>query len=378
MTIAFGHASHDTFTSMLAPLLPLFIANLALSKTEAGLLTSFLQGPALLQPLIGHVSDRRDLRYAFVLAPTCTALAMGLLGLAPSYAVLVVLLLLAGVSSAVWHGIGPGLSGRLSNSRNLGRDMAFWVAGGEIGYALGPLLVVSVVKWLGLKGTPCMTIIGIMGSVLIFTQLRRMPRHEGRQQSQKVPVWQALVGMRKVMLPVMGLIVVRSFALAALGSFLPTFLLEEGTSFWLAGAALSIYQGAASVGGLLGGSLSDWLGRRAVVLSSMVITPLLLLVFLGLTDAPRLIVLAFIGVLVFTFDPVILALLQENYSDNRALAGATYLSLLFIVRSVAVVLMGAFADWMGLRWAFAASAFVCLLGTPVAFLLPGGQNRRSA
>ena len=378
VTIALGHASHDTFTSMLAPLLPLFIANLSLSKTEAGLLTSFLQGPALLQPFIGHLSDRRDLRYAFVLAPTCTALAMGLLGLAPSYAILAVLLLLAGVSSAVWHGIGPGLSGRLSARKRLGRDMAFWMAGGEVGYSLGPLLVVSVVRWLGLKNTPWMTIIGVMGSLLLFFRLRKIPKSEARQENKQVPLWQALVSMRRVMLPVMGLVVLRSFALAALGSFLPTFLSEEGTGFWLAGAALTIYQGAATVGVLLGGSLSDRLGRRSIVLVSMLATPLLLLVFLGLTGASQLGILALIGVIVASFDPVIMALVQENYADNRALAGATYLSLLFIVRSAAVVTLGAFADWLGLRWAFTASAFVFLLGIPTVFMLPSRANQRAS
>ena len=62
LVITAGHAAHDTYSAFLPPLLPVFIDKLALAKAEAGLLTVFLQGPSLLQPLIGHLGDRFDLR----------------------------------------------------------------------------------------------------------------------------------------------------------------------------------------------------------------------------------------------------------------------------------------------------------------------------
>ena len=80
LTVSAGHAMHDTYTAFLPSLLPLFIANLALSKTEAGLLTVFMQAPSLLQPLIGHMADRFSLRILFVLAMPA-ALALVLLAL---------------------------------------------------------------------------------------------------------------------------------------------------------------------------------------------------------------------------------------------------------------------------------------------------------
>jgi MFS family permease len=89
-------------------------------------------------------------------------------------------------------------------------------------------------------------------------------------------------------------------------------------------------------------------------------------------------VLALIGVSVVSFDPVILALVQESHTANGALAAASFLSLLFIVRSVAVVIVGAVADWLGLRWAFMASAFVLLAGAPIVLLLPKGRDRLRA
>jgi len=88
LTISAGHAVHDTYTAFLPSLLPVFIANLSLSMTEAGLLTVFMQGPSLLQPFIGHLADRVSLRTFVILAPAVTAAMMSLLGVAPDYAVL--------------------------------------------------------------------------------------------------------------------------------------------------------------------------------------------------------------------------------------------------------------------------------------------------
>ncbi|MEN8151664.1 MAG: MFS transporter, partial [Planctomycetota bacterium] len=86
VTIAAAHAAHDTYSAFLPPLLPVFIEKLSLARAEAGLLVVFLQGPSLLQPLIGRLGDRRDLRALLVLTPAVTAAAMCLLGIASGFA----------------------------------------------------------------------------------------------------------------------------------------------------------------------------------------------------------------------------------------------------------------------------------------------------
>jgi len=368
-TIGLGHASHDLYTSFLAPLLPLFIANLALSKTEAGLLTLFLQGSSVVQPALGHLADRWNLRRLVVIAPTVTALLMCSIGLAPNYGILALLLVLTGISSTTFHAIAPALAGSLSGKQHLGRGMSLWMLGGEVGFAVGPLLIVTWVNWLGLKGMPWLALIGVLGSILLLARLRDVPR-TAAPSAQGVPWGRAVSQMGPVMLPLLGLIVARSFALSALSSYLPTFLREGGTSFWLAGASLTVYQVAASGGVLLGGSLSDRLGRRTVLLASMIFPPLFQLAFLHFGGAPEIASLLGIGFAVAFFDPAVLALLQETFTDNRALASSVYLSLAFVIRSLAVVAIGAVGDWLGLRWAFTASAILFLVGAPLVFWLP--------
>ncbi|MGD8998589.1 MAG: MFS transporter, partial [Anaerolineae bacterium] len=166
-TVSAAHGVHDTYTAFLPSLLPVFIANLALSKTEAGLLTVFMQAPSLFQPFIGHLADRFSLRYLVILAPAVTAAMMSLLGIAPGYATLALLLVLAGLSSAGIHSVGPVMAGRLSGSR-LGRGMGFWMVGGELGRTLGPIVIVSALRIVTLRGTPWLMIAGLGMSVLLL------------------------------------------------------------------------------------------------------------------------------------------------------------------------------------------------------------------
>jgi FSR family fosmidomycin resistance protein-like MFS transporter len=368
LTISAGHAVHDTYTAFLAPLLPVFIANLALSKTEAGLLTVFMQGPSLLQPFIGHLADRFNLRYFVVLAPAVTATMMSLLGVAPGYAVLALFLVVVGFSSASMHAVGPVMTGNLSG-RRLGRGMGLWMVGGELGRTLGPIAIVSAVRLLSLEGTPWLMLAGLSISAILYVFLRDVP---GRPPNagQGLPWRQALRGMGPLLIPLAGILVARSFMVSALTTYLPTFLSEEGVDLWLAGASLSILEAAGVVGALLGGSISDRLGRRWVLFFSMLVTPLLMFVFLAVKGWLQFPLLLMLGFTALSVVPVVMALVQESSPENRALANGVYMALSFSLRSGVVVVIGALGDLFGLRLAFIASAIIPLLGLPLILLLP--------
>ena len=375
LTITAGHAVHDTYTAFLPPLLPVFIANLALSKTEAGLLTVFMQGPSLLQPFIGHLADRVNLRYFVVLAPAVTATVMSLLGVAPGYAVLALLLVVVGFSSASMHAVGPVIAGNLSG-RSLGRGMGFWMVGGELGRTLGPIVIVSAVRLLTLEGTPWLMLGGLSISAILYVLLRDVP---GRPPNagQGLPWRQALRGMGPLLVPLVGILVARSFMVSALTTYLPTFLSEEGADLWLAGASLSVLEAAGVVGALLGGSISDRLGRRWVLFVSMLATPLLMFVFLAVKGWLQFPLLLMLGFTALSVAPVVMALVQESSPENRALANGLYMALSFSLRSGVVVVLGVLGDLFGLRLAFTASAIIPLLGLPLLLLLPGKRPQHN-
>ncbi len=77
ITLSGGHAVHDTYSGFLPPLLPIFIQTLSLSKTEASLLMVVRQAPSVFQPIIGHQSDRLNLRSLVILGYVFDVFSLG-------------------------------------------------------------------------------------------------------------------------------------------------------------------------------------------------------------------------------------------------------------------------------------------------------------
>ena len=201
--LAAAHAVHDTYQSFVAPLIPVFIQSLAMSKAQAGALDLFLRWPSVLQPVFGYIADRTSLRYIVILAPAITTTLMSFLGWAPSYLVLALLLLCVGLSSAAFHAVAPAIAGKLSGS-SLGRGMSFWMVGGEMGRVLGPLVVVTWLKFSNLQSMPLLAILGLLLSASLYVLLRNLPETH-TQRGQGLPVRQAWERMRPAMLPLIGL-----------------------------------------------------------------------------------------------------------------------------------------------------------------------------
>jgi FSR family fosmidomycin resistance protein-like MFS transporter len=372
LTISGGHAVHDTYTGALPALLPVLIEKFFLSKAEAGLLTAFTQFPSIFQPLIGHLADNISLRYLVILAPGITGSMMSLLGVAQSYLTMAVAITIAGLSSAGIHAVGPVMTGRVSG-KNLGRGMSFWMVGGELGRTLGPVAVVSAIAAWTLAGTPWLMVGGWIASLVLFMRMRKI---SGRRvdRSQALPWRQALSEMRSFLLPLGVFLTVSSFMSVALTTYLPTFLREEGASLWLAGASLTILEGAGVLGALVGGSISDRLGRRSILAVSLAVSSALLFAFMALDGWTRTALLPLLGFMFLARVPVIMAVVQESYPQNRAFANGIYMALSFLIRSVILVLFGAVSDLLGLRWSFLFSGVLLLVGLPMVMFFPKAHH----
>ncbi len=367
--ISFAHGSHDIYFSFLPTLLPLLKQAYGFGNTQAGLLQIFYQAPALLQPFIGHLSDRFNLRWLIILAPTLSAAMVTLIGVAPSYGVMGVLLLAAGFSTAAFHSIAPALVGIFSGKR-VGSGMSIFMVGGELGFALGPLIVVGAVGYLTLRGLPWLMTYGILVSVILYLRIKDAPVVLRSAAGPALPFRQALYNMRGIMLPLLGMGFTTAFLNASIGTYLPTFMKDEGSTLFIAGASFSVIELAATAGTLFSGWLSDRFGRRVILLFAVIASPLFCFVFLSVHGAAQFVMLLAIGFSSYCYTPAVMAMVQEHYSENRALANGVYQAIQFGVRSLVVVLVGALADRFGLRPVFWFNAAVMFASLPFVFLLP--------
>jgi FSR family fosmidomycin resistance protein-like MFS transporter len=365
MTIVGGHFVHDTYSAFAAPLLPLLIQKLSLSLTVAGSLWIFFSLPALLNPFIGYVADRVSMRYLVILAPAVTATVMSSLGLAPNIVVLAILLFVAGISIAAFHAPAPAMIGRLAGTQ-LGKGMSFFMAGGELGRTVGPILAVWAVSVFTLEGMYRIMVVGWATSLILYWRLHNISARTGNRQSLRA----FLPAARRVFVPLLGIVVPRQFILTALTVYLPTYMSLQGASLWVAGASLSILELAGVAGALTGGIISDRLGRKVVLILASVSSSALMILFLGADGWLLVPILLALGFTALSTGPVMLALVQEYLPENRATANGLYVFLAFFSRSLAAFVLGIMGDKIGLQSTYLWATIISLLVIPAVFLLP--------
>ncbi len=361
-TVASGHFVHDSFSAFVAPLLPPIQERLATGVAATGSLSIFIQIPSLLQPLIGYAADRMDLRWFIILAPAVTATLCSALGLGTSYWLLAMLLLAAGMSVASFHAPAPAMIARLSGDR-VGRGMSIFMAAGELGRTVGPVLVASAVAWWGLEGIWRLALLGWLWSLFLWWQLRHVPLHAPARPMHLREMWPRV---RRIYPVLLGLLVARSFMGVAITTLLPLYMthVHQADLQW-ASLSLTVLEAAGVLGALAMGTLSDRLGRRRVLAGLLLGGPLCFFLFLGAPREWLLPLLLPLGFLAISPTPVFLALVQDYFPQERALANGLFLTGNFLARSLAVAVVGLLADAFGLPQAFlwsGAAALLAVLG----------------
>lgn len=365
ITIASGHFIHDVYSSFLAPLLPLIIEKMSLTLTAAGSLSAFMQFPAILTPFIGHLSDTYNLRYLVIFAPGLAATVMSAIGLAPNYTILALLLTLAGFASAFFHAPAPAMVAQISGKR-VGKGMSWFMAGGELARTLGPIIAVWAVSSWTLEGMFRVVVVGWASTAILFWRLRNIPII-GRKNGSLSSI---LPKLRTFFLPIFIITFFRMFMTVSMTTYLPTYMNLNGATLLMAGASLSILELAGFAGALSGGTLSDRWGRKPLLLGITILAPLLMIAFLKVSGWLLVPVLLSFGFVSISAGPVFLALIQDNFPENRAVSNGLYISMNFLLNSLVVILVGMAGDAVGLQTAFWWCAILSLFGLVGIWMLP--------
>lgn len=369
LTVAGGHFVHDSFSAFLAPLLPLIQERLSTSYAATGGLSIFIQLPSLLNPFIGYAADRVSLRYFIILAPGVTATLCSSLGLVHGYFALALLLLAAGVSVAAFHAPAPAMIGRISGDR-VGTGMSFFMASGELGRTVGPLLVSSAVIWWGLEGIWRLAILGWLCSAVLYWRLRAISARPSASRGSMAELWPQV---RRVYPALLWILTTKAFMAVALTTYLPIFMSDtKNASLWLAAASLTVLEAAGVVGALATGTYSDKLGRHRILIFLYLLAPIVLFAFLAAPEFLLFPLLLALGLTAISPTPVMMALVQDYFPRNRALANGIFLTANFLTRALAIWLVGWMADGFGLQTAFLTSGVIGLTTVAGVWALPKG------
>lgn len=369
--LAAGHACSDLGQGAVPALLPFLMRDRGYGYGAASTLVLVMTvTSSLLQPIFGHVADRVSLPALMPLGVLAGGLGIAGAGLAPTYALTVLAVGLAGLGVGAFHPEAARYARHASGTRPAG-GMSLFAVGGNAGFALGPLLVTPLVLGLGLGGTAWLIALPLAASAGLAAELRRLRRirvaaeaTDRRAPAAGVDRWDAFGRVAAVA-------AVRSGVYFGLQAFLAAYLIaHRGASEAQGNAALTVLVVAGAAGTLVGGRVADRVGPRAVLLGSLGILPPLLLAFLASGRAVGSVLLAFVGFFCVGSFSVTVVLGQEYLPGHLGTASGVLLGAAIGAGGVAAAALGVLADHAGLVAVMLVIAALPVAGVLLSLPLP--------
>ncbi|WVH77384.1 MFS transporter [Lentzea sp. DG1S-22] len=254
-----GHAVNDLYQGAVPAVVPFLVAERHYGYVAAaGITVAATLLSSVVQPLFGHLTDRRAMPWLVPVGMAVAGAGIGLSGLSESYLLTWLAIALSGLGVAAYHPEAARLARRVAQDSHVG--MSWFSVGGNVGFALGPVLVTPVLAFGGLAWSPLLAVPALVGSTLTALALRgvhgaaaSVADRSGRDD------WGQFSRLTVV-------IVARSMVTFGLGTFLAIWVTQRVGGGPVAGAAaLVVLFGAGAASTLLGGVLAGRWGRVRVL-----------------------------------------------------------------------------------------------------------------
>lgn len=376
--LSLGHMVTDFNQGAVPVLLPFVKEALHISYAKAGfILLAANLAASIIQPAIGFLSDRYPQGWFLPGGIVLASLAFSLAGFAPNYEMLLFLVVLSGIGIASFHPEAYRTAHFFTGGKKA-TGLAIFAVGGNLGYAIGPIMITYLVSYFGLKGAGFFSIPGIITGILFLFSLSWLTAPSRRSivvQRDSIrppsPSGNAL-GLSLLILAV----IIRSWIQTGLMTFIPFYYINylRGEAIY-AGKLVFVFLVTGAIGTLLGAPLADRWGHKKFFLITMVIVFPLILGILNLTGWAIIITLGLCGlVLVSSFTPTIV-MAQEMYPQNLGVTTGLMVGFIIGTGGIGVTLLGYLADLRGVPFALKAIALMPVIAFLVALFIPDPPER---
>lgn len=344
--ISLAHILNDMYSNYLPALLPFLVLSLGINATKAAILVSiFSMTSYFLQPFFGYFLDKQGIRWFVHIGTLWMAVFLSLTGHISSFPLLVIIVGLAGLGTAAFH---PQASTMVSviSGRKRAVLLSFFVACGNIGFALSLLLLPPFFSRFGVHSTIFTVIPGIIVALLLYFFAPRKELLKGIPISL-MEVLKSIRSASKELLVIIGVISIRSLAYYGLLAIFPLYFSTKNLIIsWNNLMFIMLFSGA--IGGIIGGFLSDRFGRKKLIVSSLVLTTPLLFGFFSTSGLVSTVLLALAGACLLSSFSVTVVAAQETIPDNKSLASGISMGLAVGLGSLAIIPIGRIGDIFGL------------------------------
>lgn len=369
--LSLGHLTVDIGAGGLPAILPFLKAEFDLSYFWLAALV-MISGitSSIMQPIFGVASDTLKTRFLLPLGVFLALAGFGGIGAASSYAAVVALVALAGIGSAMYHPEGAKsartVSGRLPATAN-----SLFAVGGNIGVALGPLLVIGLIAWRGLHAIAFLAlpaaIVALVLAGVVPAVSRAHEAHEARIGSMPRGPWPKAINM------LIAVTALRSAVYGGVLTFVPLYavnVLHQPATH--NGLLLFVFLATGAVANLLAGPLADRYGAKPTMSLSLGLAPLALALYLWSSGSLALIALALTGAMIIGTLSTSVIMGMEYMPNRVGLASALLIGLSTGLGGLGVGALGKVADAFGLTLALWLLVGIAVISYALTFALPSG------
>jgi len=356
--LSWAHFLNDGAANYLPGILPALLIQMNLSVALAGTIMAALLVGQGLQPFFGLLADRIGGRVMVFAGLLGSSLGGALISVVDGPVFLIGVLVLIGISNALFHPQALAAVRRLSVARQ-GTAMSYFLVGGEIGRGVWPLLASwVVVSW----GLGALWILALPAIITVPWLLRWAPSLPARAVGRAPIEWRRHAGPLSLLV---GFCALRALMIFCLITFVPVMWAQAGGSLTAGASFITVLMVVGIVGNLAGGRLSDHYGTRPILVAAMAAACLLMLAFLQLSGVWLWLVLALLGIALFSTLPLTIVVAQDMLPENRSFGSGLALGLANALGAVGVMALGPVAQ----AWDASAPLWVAAAGGAVALVL---------
>lgn len=349
LILSFGHLVTDIYQGALPAILPFLKERLSLSYSMAGIimLASNITS-SVIQPFFGFISDREVKPHLLPAGCLIAGIGFSLLVLPSSYAAVLFLVVMSGLGIAAFHPEGFKTANRFIGTR-AAVGMSIFSVGGNLGFALGPIISLFIVTRFGFAYLPAMLALSILFMMALFplwkslNAPRRVPAEPGVQKKQGDV---RLASSSMIIL--VGTVILRSWIHAGLTTYIPFYYIDylRGDPVQ-AGKLVSFFLIGGVIGTILGAPLADRWGHKRYLVISMFLSSLILpLIFITQGIMLSLVLWTFGMVLISTFT-VTMVMAQRILPQNLGVASGLMVGFAIGTGGIGVTILGFVADHFG-------------------------------
>lgn len=364
LLLSCGHMVVDTYQGALPAVLPFLKDNLNLSYTLAGVILIVANiTSSIIQPLFGMLSDKKEKAFLLPLGALLAGAGFCLLPFTSNYWVVLLLVAVSGLGVASYHPEGFKTARHFTGEKMV-TGMSVFSVGGNTGMALGPILALSIIQYLGFSSLSWMIVPSLLfvAAIILLHRTVSIPKATaGKQPEEASPG--SVRSARRAFAVILAVIVMRTWTHIGLVTYIPFYYINylKGDPVF-AGKLVSLLLIGGAFGTLAGAPLADRWGHRFWLRISMLGCALLFPFILWTDGIALFFVITLFGTILISTFSVTVVMGQNLFPHKLGMTSGLTVGFAIGAGGIGVTLLGVLADNFGVPFAMKCIGILPVIG----------------